>query len=85
MILILAAGLFNVSQYGVFAMDRSKCNKAIVEGIANGTISSNDSIFFRQHGEPMLNLHDIGLTIEGCEAKCGAKFDWYSGKMLFCR
>lgn len=60
------------------AMDRSKCNKDVSAALRNGSITPNDPIFFRQDGVPKSHPEDIWLTIGGCEATCGKKFDWYT-------
>ncbi|KAF2429738.1 hypothetical protein EJ08DRAFT_650194 [Tothia fuscella] len=71
--------LLIVAQY-VFptqAMDRVLCNREIVEKLNNKTLLPIDAIFFRQFGQPMNDPTNIGLTLNGCRAQCGAEFDWY--------
>jgi hypothetical protein len=59
------------------ALERSKCNKEIGAALQNGTMSPNDPIFYRMNGVAKSDPSDIWLTIGGCEATCGKKFDWY--------
>lgn len=71
--LLLAACLAPLAS----AMQRTHCNRAVQEMLANGTITPADSIFHFEGGRPMSNPANIGLTIDGCRATCGARFDWY--------
>ena len=73
---VLLILLFFFSPIAV-ALDRSKCNAKVGAALQNGTMSPNDPIFYRLNGVPKSTPGDIWLTIDGCEAQCGKKFDWY--------
>lgn len=62
----------------VASMQRDVCNRQVQDMLTNGTISRDDWIFHREGGIPMSDPMNIELTIDGCRATCGAKFDWYS-------
>jgi hypothetical protein len=75
--LLLPSWLLLLIAQHVFAMDRVVCNGHIADKLKNGTLHVNDTIFFFDGTRHMSDPTNIGLTLEGCRAQCGAKSDWY--------
>lgn len=65
---------------GVTAVDLHTCNIDVQARLDNGSLSSNDPIFFTYNGSHhMSQPGNIALTIEGCESTCPKPFfDLYS-------
>ncbi|KAF2682211.1 hypothetical protein K458DRAFT_342637 [Lentithecium fluviatile CBS 122367] len=67
--------LFTNAQNG---FNRDVCLKRVRDGLDDGTISRNSSIFLRdEDGLPMSEPETPFLTIGGCEQVCGKSFGWY--------
>ena len=64
-----------IAQHG---FNRDNCLATVRDGLQNGTIEANSSIFYRDDlGITMSTVEKPVLTIEGCKEMCGPQFSWY--------
>jgi hypothetical protein len=60
------------------AWNRQICFETVVNMTEDGTLSSNDSVFYRdQNGNIFSSPENPILTLPGCEELCGVPFNWY--------
>jgi hypothetical protein len=58
--------------------NRDDCFIEVKEGLKNGTLDGNSSIFYRGEDDvPLSDPERPFLTIGGCESMCGKSFGWY--------
>ncbi|KAF9893948.1 hypothetical protein FE257_008919 [Aspergillus nanangensis] len=61
----------------VLAFQKAQCNQIVTDLLNNGSLSTDDSIFYRSNGLPMSNLDNLILTVPGCVDTCGAGSSFY--------
>ncbi|KAL8661046.1 MAG: hypothetical protein Q9202_005977 [Teloschistes flavicans] len=58
---------------------RDECFARVLVYLANGTLSPNDEVFFRNaDGRPMSAPANLTLTLSGCRKLCGLRQKWYA-------
>ncbi|KAI4258176.1 MAG: hypothetical protein LQ352_001333 [Teloschistes flavicans] len=58
---------------------RDECFARVLVYLANGTLSPNDEVFFRNaDGRPMSAHANLTLTLSGCRKLCGLRQKWYA-------
>jgi hypothetical protein len=58
--------------------DRDQCYQRTLDFLGNGSLSSQDEVFYRDDaGQPMSHEDNLTLTLPGCEMLCGPNQVWY--------